>query len=194
MAVLFGAQRGDSSDDDSVPDLSTWKSNALPKASSGNSAPVAQMTQATTAPSGDITDSESESDSQRNLSGSNAPTPTSRSGFQALNTPARGGADHVSGSSESAIRKGDSGGQQNLDGDVVIEIVDEGLDRSEYEDLSGGGSKVRCILRAVTDEDDNTLYEVAFGNYLVDQVSSAISFLPQLACDCDTMWLHCDAI
>jgi hypothetical protein len=66
----------------------------------------------------------------------------------------------------------------------VIEIVGENIDRSEYEDLSGGRSRVRCILRAVTDEDDNTLYEVAFGNYLVDQVSWATAVLQWLACDC----------
>jgi hypothetical protein len=183
MAVLFGAQRGDSSDDDSVPDLSTWKSNTMPKVSLGNTLPVAQMTQAAQAQSGNATDPGSESDGQQDTSGSNALPPMSRSGFLAINTPDRRESDYVSADPDSAMSENEDGERQNVDGDAVIEIVRENIDRSEYEDLSGGGSKVRCILRAVTDEDDNTLYEVAFGNYLVDQVSSATLAVQQLACD-----------
>jgi hypothetical protein len=174
MAVLFGTRRGDSSDDDSVPDLSTWKSNTLSKAASGNPALVAQMTEATRAPPAIATDSESESDGQKSSFASNVPLQTSRSAFKPINTPARRRASDISTTPESGTSESVRRDRQDVDSNAVIEIVGENIDRSEYEDLSGGRSRVRCVLCAVTDDDDNTLYEVAFGNYLVDQVSCVV--------------------
>jgi hypothetical protein len=174
MAVLFGAQRGDSSDDDDVPDLSTWKSSTLPKATGGNPAPVAQTTANTTSRTYNARNINPKSETMRSKLQLGTKRPSSSIlGFQAINTPAQHGAPKVSATPEVAMSDVKSADKQDMDGDTTIEIVIENIDRSEYEDLSGGGSSVRSILRAITGEDGDTMYEVAFGNYLVDQVCYA---------------------
>jgi hypothetical protein len=174
MAILFGAQRGDSSDDDDVPDLSTWKSSTLPKAIVGSPAPVAQTTAITRSQTENATDTNPDSEIlQSKPPSSKKGMSSSIPGFQATNTPVRHGASEVSATSEVAMSDVGSADKQDIDGNTAVEIVVENVDRSEYEDLSGGGSRVRCILRSITDEDGGTTYEVAFGNYLVDQVCYA---------------------